>query len=174
MSKRSVLSLRWQRGPFVTAVRPWYLWILVGVVWTCTACALRPTAATSPTLPEVKAVTFSGNHHFASRALRKVLATTPRPFWPPWKRGEPYNPPTLEADVARVKKFYFDRGFLDTEVTIGQVVEDAAQRATAQPGGKTGDVLVGVRPIPRQIRGRTAQGGPGPRFRLTHAFAKNG
>ena len=49
------------------------------------------------------------------------MATKQRPLIPPWKRGEPYNPPTVEADLLRLKKFYFDRGFLDTTVTLAKV-----------------------------------------------------
>ena len=53
------------------------------------------------------------------------MAVKQRPLIPPWKRGEPYNPPTLKADLQRLKKFYFDRGFLDVVVRIGDVYEDA-------------------------------------------------
>jgi outer membrane protein assembly complex protein YaeT len=47
---------------------------------------------------------------------------------PPWKRGEPYNRPTLDADVQRVKRYYFHRGFLDTTVRIEEVREDREAR----------------------------------------------
>jgi outer membrane protein assembly complex protein YaeT len=59
------------------------------------------------------------------------MATKQRPLLPPWKRGELYNRPTVEADLRRLKKFYFDRGFLDTTVTLAKVVEDE-QAATVQ------------------------------------------
>jgi outer membrane protein insertion porin family/translocation and assembly module TamA len=59
------------------------------------------------------------------------MATKQRPLIPPWKRGEFYNPPTVEADLRRLKKFYFDHGFLDTTVTLAKVVEDE-QAATVQ------------------------------------------
>lgn len=112
---------------------PRYFWIFLGVIWLCTACALRNPSTqendAAPSLPEVRKVTFVGNSNFTSRALRKVMATTPRPLWPPWKRGEPYNPPTLEADLVRLKKFYFDRGYLNTTVRLGEVVEDTEQHS---------------------------------------------
>jgi outer membrane protein assembly complex protein YaeT len=57
------------------------------------------------------------------------MATKQRPLLPPWKRGEPYNPPTLDADLLRLKKFYFDRGFLETTLRVGDVhYEDEQQK----------------------------------------------
>jgi outer membrane protein insertion porin family/translocation and assembly module TamA len=75
-------------------------------------------------LPEVKRITFEGNTHFSDAQLRSVMVTKPPPILPPWKRGEPYNRPTVNADLRRVKKFYFDRGFLDANVQLGEVEED--------------------------------------------------
>jgi outer membrane protein insertion porin family len=92
------------------------------------ACSTKaskvPTVDALTAFPEVRRITFVGNDHFKSSDLRKAMATKQRPLFPPWKRGEPYNPPTLEADLRRLKKFYFDRGFLDTAVRIGEVQED--------------------------------------------------
>jgi outer membrane protein insertion porin family/translocation and assembly module TamA len=94
----------------------------------CAACAAKEPKPIEPEpavpLPEVTRIVLQGNTTFGSGALRKVMATKQRPLFPPWKRGEPYNPPTVEADLRRLKKFYFDRGFLDTSVTLSQVQED--------------------------------------------------
>lgn len=68
----------------------------------------------NPPLTEVAKITFVGNTQFSSRVLRKEMLTQQRPLWPPWKRGEPYNAPSLGDDLQRIKKYYFDRGFLDT------------------------------------------------------------
>ena len=84
----------------------------------------NPDNEQAPALPEVRKVTFTGNEQFSAGALRKTMASKPRPFFPPWKRGEPYNRPTLEADLKRLKKYYFDRGFLNTEVAIASVEQD--------------------------------------------------
>jgi outer membrane protein assembly complex protein YaeT len=96
------------------------------------ACAAKEPKLAEPEpavpLPEVTRIVLQGNTTFGSRELRKVMATKQRPLFPPWKRGEPYNPPTVEADLRRLKKFYFDRGFLDTTVTLGKVQEDADAR----------------------------------------------
>jgi outer membrane protein assembly complex protein YaeT len=77
----------------------------------------------------VRQITFRGNTQFSSRELRKAMVTQQRPLLPPWKRGEQYNPPTLQTDLQRVKKFYFDRGFLDTSVRLENVQEDEKTQA---------------------------------------------
>jgi outer membrane protein assembly complex protein YaeT len=103
---------------------PWqYRSLVVGLLLlACTACASKaprlPEEAPPEPFPEVTHITFRGNTTFGSRELRKAMATKQRPLLPPWKRGEPYNPPTLEADLRRLKKFYFDRGFLDAQVRL--------------------------------------------------------
>lgn len=98
-----------------------------------TACASKqaavPEAESAPPLPEVRKITLRGNTHFSSATLRTAMATKQRPFLPPWKRGEPYNPPTLEADLQRLKKLYFDHGFLHTTVRLGDVREDPETHA---------------------------------------------
>jgi len=79
-------------------------------------------------LPEIRHVTFQGHQQFSVGTLRKTMASQPRPFWLPWKRGEPYNRPTLEADLKRLRKYYFDRGFLKTQVTIAKEKLDKAKK----------------------------------------------
>ena len=92
---------------------PWQLLLAGLALLLCAACATiapkPPEAETELALPEVRQITFTGNTHFSSRTLLGEMATQPRPFLQPWKRGEPYNPATLEADLLRLKKFYFDR-----------------------------------------------------------------
>lgn len=101
-------------------------------------CALGPSASSaasrSPTgtglapFPEVSAVMFTGNTHFSGATLRQVMATKPRALFQLWQQGEPYDPSTLEADLLRLKKFYFDRGFLQTTITAVETHTDAARR----------------------------------------------
>src|SRR5688500_11530862 len=79
----------------------------------CAKDAQPPEAQLAPLLPEVRKIAFMGNTHFSSRTLQKQMATQDRPFFPPWKPGDLYNRPTVEADLRRLKKFYFDRGFLE-------------------------------------------------------------
>ncbi|WP_179137711.1 outer membrane protein assembly factor BamA [Candidatus Entotheonella palauensis] len=75
-------------------------------------------------LREVRKVRFQGNNQFSAGALRKAMASKQRPFFPPWKRGETYNRSTLEADRKRLQKYYFDRGFLNTQVSDPKVEEN--------------------------------------------------
>src|SRR5712692_6195593 len=96
------------------------------------ACASQKAKVPEPEslqlFPEVRQITFMGNTHFSSGTLRQLMATQQRPLLPPWRRGEPYNPPTLDADLLRLKKFYFDHGFLECTVHVEGVQEDAEQR----------------------------------------------
>jgi outer membrane protein assembly complex protein YaeT len=86
------------------------------------------TAEDTQVFPEVRQITFQGNSHFSSGTLRKLMATKQRPLLPPWRRGEPYNPPTLDADLLRLKKHYFDHGFLETNVRVDELQEDTEKQ----------------------------------------------
>src|SRR6266446_10915261 len=92
------------------------------------ACASQkakvPEAESLQPFPEVRQITFTGNTHFSSGTLRKLMATQQRPLLPPWRRGEPYNPPTLDADLLRLKKHYFDHGFLESSVRVDALPAD--------------------------------------------------
>jgi outer membrane protein assembly complex protein YaeT len=100
------------------------------ILLTSTSCAMlkgreaEPEPAPTIPLPEVRRITFTGNSQFSSRTLLGEMATQPRPFLQFWKKGEPYNPPTLEGDLLRIRKYYFDRGFLETTARVEQVQED--------------------------------------------------
>jgi len=87
-----------------------------------------PKAEDTQVFPEVRQITFQGNAHFSSGTLRKLMATQQRPLIPPWRRGEPYNPPTLNADLLRLKKHYFDHGFLESSVRVDELQEDTEQQ----------------------------------------------
>ena len=105
------------------------------VLLLCTACALiRGRETEVPTtipLPEVRRITFTGNSQFSSRTLLGEMVTKPRPFLQFWKRGEPYNPPTLQEDLLRIRKYYFDRGFLETTARVERVQENAEENTVA-------------------------------------------
>jgi outer membrane protein assembly complex protein YaeT len=113
----------------------WRLLLAVACALLGTACAaLRgqgPPPDTAPPLPEVVDIDFQGNKHFKESELEKVMVTKEPPLIPPWKSGGEYNPPTLEADLRRLRKFYFDRGYLDAEVRLGEVREDQDKNTVA-------------------------------------------
>jgi outer membrane protein assembly complex protein YaeT len=87
-----------------------------------------PKAEDTQVFPEVRQITLKGNTHFSSGTLRKLMAMKQRPLLPPWGRGEPYNPPTLDADLLRLKKHYFDHGFLETSVRVDELQEDTEKQ----------------------------------------------
>ena len=110
----------------------WRVVLALGCLLLHAACASRqptvPKAEDTQVFPEVRQITFQGNTHFSSGTLRKLMATQQRPLFPPWRRGEPYNPPTLDADLLRLKKHYFDHGFLETSVRVDELQEDAEKQ----------------------------------------------
>jgi outer membrane protein assembly complex protein YaeT len=59
------------------------------------------------------------------------MVTKPRPSLQFWKHGEPYNPPTLQEDLLYIKKYYFDRGFLETTAEVTRVHENAEENTVA-------------------------------------------
>jgi outer membrane protein assembly complex protein YaeT len=82
---------------------------------------------TTRPLPEVRRITFTGNSQFSSRTLLGEMVTKPRPSLQFWQHGEPYNPPTLQEDLLYIKKYYFDRGFLETTAQVARVQENAEE-----------------------------------------------
>jgi len=121
--------------------------LLLGCILLHAACASRqptvPKAEDTQVFPEVRQITFKGNTHFSSSTLRKLMATTQRPLLPPWRRGEPYNPPTLDADLLRLKKHYFDHGFLESSVRVDELQED--------PEKQTVRIVIAVDEGPRTL-----------------------
>jgi outer membrane protein assembly complex protein YaeT len=110
--------------------------LLAGLVLlACSSCAFIRGREAEPTptlvLPEVKQITFTGNALFSSRTLIGEIATKPRPFLQFWKRGEPYNPPTVQDDLLRLRKYYFDRGYLETTARVQDVQEDPEANSVA-------------------------------------------
>src|SRR5919198_794590 len=89
----------------------------------------EPTPAVP--LPEVRQVTFTGNSQFSSGTLLGQMVTKPRPRLQFWKRGEPYNPPTLQEDLLRIRKYYFDHGFLETTARVERVQENVEENTVA-------------------------------------------
>ena len=110
----------------------WRVVLVLGCILLNAACASRqptvPKAEDTQVFPEVRQITLKGNTHFSSSTLRKLMATKQRPLLPPWGHGEPYNPPTLDADLLRLKKHYFDHGFLETSVRVDELQEDTEKQ----------------------------------------------
>ena len=111
------------------------LFLLILVVLAVPACAFHGSEVSESdfrfTLPEVREITFRGNKKFGAWALQKQMATQARSFLQFWKRGGDYSPSTLEADLLRLRKYYFDRGFLSTTAKIVKVQEDPEENAVS-------------------------------------------
>lgn len=123
------------RDPWPASARGWAPLALVAVAlgWLG-GCALQATRTDEPwgtELASVRSVTFTGNERFRAGTLRAAMDTQPRPFWQPWKRGDPYDRDTLEADLLRLRKFYFDRGYLRTSAAVGKVQENPADNSVS-------------------------------------------
>ncbi len=113
--------MRWLRRLFALALIP----------PVCVSCALFRERPVEPVpavaLPEVRRVTFTGNTQFSSGTLLDQMVSKPRPWLQFWKRGEPYNPPTLQEDLLRIRKYYFDRGFLEMTARLERVDENTEE-----------------------------------------------
>ena len=106
-----------------------YLVLVLHVVML-SACASQnasfPEAEPSDAFSEVRGVVFVGNERFGGARLRKAMATQPRSLLSPWRRGSDYNPATVDDDLLRLQKYYFDRGYLDVRATLDRVEENEA------------------------------------------------
>jgi len=84
----------------------------------------------------VERIHFTGNEAFSGFALRGVMETKQRSKLTFWKPGSPYEVDVLEQDLLRLRKYYFDRGFLDTQASVDDVAES--------DDGETVSILIGI------------------------------
>ena len=109
-----------------------YTLVLVLHVVMLSACASQhaPLPENEPpdAFPEVRGIVFLGNERFGGARLRKAMATQQRSLLSPWKRGSDYNPATVDDDLLRLQKYYFDRGSLDARATLDRVEQNEANK----------------------------------------------
>lgn len=67
-------------------------------------------------LTGVTGISFVGNENFSDSRLRDVIQTTERRFWKLFATGDTYDPDRIAFDEELLRRFYFDRGFIDFEV----------------------------------------------------------
>ena len=107
-----------------------YTLVLVLQVVMLSACASQkaPFPQTEPpsAFPEVRKIVFLDNKKLGSAKLRNAMATKQRSLLSPWKRGSDYNPATVDDDLLRLQKYYFDRGYLDVRATLVEVEQNEA------------------------------------------------
>jgi hypothetical protein len=72
----------------------------------------RPRAAPAPRLREVR---FEGDLAFEPDALKKVLKETRQPH---------YEARAVDADLVRLRSFYFSHAYFDARVGVGDVTVD--------------------------------------------------
>jgi Surface antigen variable number repeat len=75
----------------------------------------RPRAAPAPRLREVR---FEGDLAFEPDALKKVLKGTRQPH---------YEARAVEADLVRLRSFYFSHAYFDARVGVGDVTVDGRE-----------------------------------------------
>ncbi|HUR22218.1 MAG TPA: POTRA domain-containing protein, partial [Vicinamibacterales bacterium] len=69
---------------------------------------------------KVSSIDFEGNQTFAPAILKTVIQTRKASRWP-WSRFQAFDQRRLDADVARLRAFYHDRGFPEAQVRVGKV-----------------------------------------------------
>ncbi len=76
--------------------------------------------------PRVREVRFEGDPAFDRDALKKVLRELESRRVIPgiWRRRPVYEASVVEADLARLRSFYFSQGYLDARVGVGRVIVD--------------------------------------------------
>jgi outer membrane protein insertion porin family len=73
-------------------------------------------------------VSFEGNRAFKTGQLQQVIVTRAT-GWLPWARPSYFNRAVFDADLARVKAFYDDRGYPNARVTAADVAFNDARDA---------------------------------------------
>jgi hypothetical protein len=84
----------------------------------------RTSPAARP--PRVREVRFAGDLAFDRDVLEKVLRELrSRPVIPGvWRRRPAYEASAVEADLARLRSFYFSQGYFEARVGVGSVTVD--------------------------------------------------
>ena len=103
----------------------------------------RPRAAPVPRLREVR---FEGDLAFAPDALKKVLKGTQQPH---------YEARAVEADLVRLRSFYFSHAYFDARVRVGDVTLDGRDATL------TLNVQSGSKYAVRRVEIEGIKGGPG-------------
>ncbi len=118
---------------------PWQ-WLTPIALAFLSGCATNGAEPAVPEIasaePTVEKIQFSGNEAFSGFALRGAMETKQRSKLTFWKPGSPYQSDVLEDDLFRLRKYYFDRGFLDTQATLDDVAEN--------DDGETVSIYIGI------------------------------
>jgi len=98
--------------------------VCLPISWGCASTGVEPPEeAPSSAEPQVKDVVFGGNDTFGSFTLRGQMETKRRSWLTFWEPGSTYDVDVLDQDLLRLRKYYFDRGFLETQAIVDKVEE---------------------------------------------------
>ncbi len=67
-------------------------------------------------LTQISGISFVGNENFSDARLREVIQTTEARFWKIFTTSDTYDPDRLAFDEELLRRFYYDRGFVDFQV----------------------------------------------------------
>ena len=65
----------------------------------------------------IKKIRFIGNQAATSEELTKVVKLKPKAWWQFFSKSDRYEEFAMKDDIARLKNFYLNRGFIDINVT---------------------------------------------------------
>lgn len=95
--------------------------LLLAVVWTVAGCQENGDI-------RVTSIAFDGNDAVTDSQLLGILATKAS-GWLPWARKQYFNRQEFENDLARIRRYYADRGYPDAK--ISRVDVNLNERRTA-------------------------------------------
>jgi outer membrane protein assembly complex protein YaeT len=135
----------------------WRVFILLAVVGLAAACQEGDDV-------KVASIAFTGNSAFPDKTLQRLMVTRATGFWP-WSEPRYFNRQTFEADLKRLKGFYFDRGYPNAKIASMSVdftpARDAVRlRVEIDEGGPlriTSARIEGMDALPDDVRGAVAK-----------------
>jgi outer membrane protein insertion porin family len=80
----------------------------------------------------VQKIRFIGNQAATPEELTKVVKLKPRAWWQLFSKSDRYEEYAMKDDIARLKNFYLNRGFIDVTVTGSIDLPRDARNAEAQ------------------------------------------
>jgi outer membrane protein insertion porin family/translocation and assembly module TamA len=91
--------------------------VLVAAAWRAIVRAVQLDELDTTRVWRLGAVRFRGNDAVRSADLRRVMATTTRPWFAVWRSRPELDPEALGTDLERVRRLYESRGYYHVRVT---------------------------------------------------------
>src|SRR5262245_66077317 len=90
--------------------------VLVAATWPAIVRAVQLDELDTNQIWRLGAVRFRGNDAISSSDLRRVMATTPRPWFAVWRSRPELDPEALGTDLERVRRLYESRGYYHVRI----------------------------------------------------------